>query len=156
MAEHIVCEIFPQVVTSVIEQKIAAGNDFDGTEPALGAAIFLPYCDSKDNIYRMKHPTIPATDEGDAGGLFTFAHDQVVVIEQIFADFGTSVSWTINIVTSAGDMPVWTGTGQHAIVVSMDSRARIVRGEALKLVTSGATNAMWARVYARLEQAISI
>ena len=156
MAEHIVSEIFPHVISSVIEQKIAAGEDFDGTEPALTGTLFVPYCESADNIYRMKHPTIPATDEGDAGGLFAFAQDQVLVIEQILADLGTSLAWSISLVTAAGDVPLWAATSRYITLINMDVKARLVRGESLKLVTAGGTVAMWARVYARHEQAVSV
>lgn len=151
------------MITITIEQRIKSGSQFDGVAPSLstepaGERDFVPFFDTEDGVFRLKNPgptTTPGTlDEGDHGGLFSFSHTQPCGVMQFLADLGSSITWTLNLVLKDGKTIVLhTDTGRYITLIPYgDHRVIINPKEKLQLVTSGATVAMWARAYVRLEQ----
>jgi len=140
-------------IVRFFEQHIAAGSQFDGAAPALGATVFVPYADNYDQILRYGSPTVPATKEGDRGGLFIFETAGPASLEYILANFGSpGVTWTLSVVTRDGHTAVVaTSTGQYILRIEYD-KFHLARGDTLKLVTSGATLAMWVRIGLTLAQ----
>lgn len=143
--------IDPEVLSVIIEQKIAAGSTYDGAVPADAVDTFVPFFDDADGIWKHGKPD-ETTFEGIHGGLFELQHKQPLVVHQILADLGTSLAYTISLVTSAGDVPLYTGTNRY--IVYGDLHWRLAKGEKIKVVVAAGTAAMWLRVYARLEQAV--
>jgi len=149
------------LLTKTIEQRIAAGSQFDGAIPSLstepaGERDFVSFYDPVDGVFRMKNPGPTATpgsiSQGDHGGLFTFTHKKAIWLSQFFADLGTSIAWTLALVTSTGDEIQITGTTSRYIALHFFQHATLINpGEKLKLVTSGASGAMVARAYLSLE-----
>lgn len=148
-------EIDPDLLTTVIEQQVDAGSDFDGAAPADATENFVPYYDEDDGVFRWGKPD-GTTFVGTHGGLFDMTHKQPIVLEQLFADFGGSVTWNIYIVTARGDVLIKTGTGQYLAYGNGELRWRMQRHEKVKVTTSGGSAAMWLRIYVRSEQAISV
>ena len=150
-------------ITKTIEQRIKAGAQFDGTAPSLstlgaGERDFVPFWDAEDGVYRWKNPgplTAPGSvAEGDHGGLWDMGHEQPVWMMQFLADLGTSQAWTLQIVLKDGStVTVATATGRYIALFFGTARLTINAHEKLKLVTTTASAAMWARAYMRLEQA---
>lgn len=150
-------------ITKTIEQRIAAGSQFDGAVPSLstlgaGERDFVPFWDKDDGVYRWKNPgplTTPGSvAEGDHGGLWDMGHEQPVWLMQFLADLGTSITWTLQLVLKDGStVTLATNTSRYITLFFGTSRLTWNAHEKLKLVTSGATVAMWARAYVRLEQA---
>ena len=143
--------IEPDHLITTVEQAIAAGSQFNGGVPSLlvGVAdvLFVPYMSDEDGIYRMKLPADPPTVvQGDKGGLFVFANKVPVRIEFILADLGASQAWNLYHKTAHGDFPLANATGQY-IRRTFDTDGLILAPtEGVKLVTTTATAAMWARV----------
>jgi hypothetical protein len=135
-----------------VEQKIAAGAKFNGEAPSLTAEVFVPYYDSDDGIIRMKQHDDPSKDAGDKGGLFEFAHEKPIVIEQVVANFGTSVTFNLYIVGTNGDFQIESGAGAQFISrFGHDKAVILMPEEKVKVVTD--TNSLgWVRVYGRLAQ----
>jgi len=155
-------QIEVDMITKTIEQRIAAGSQFDGALPSLstlgaGERDFVPFFDLADGVFRMKNPgplTASGTvAEGDHGGLWVLPHAQPIWMMQFLADLGTSQVWTLQIVLKdGGTVTVATATGRY-VAVAFSPRFVLNPHEKLKLITTAATNAMWARAYVRLEQA---
>lgn len=150
-------------ISKTVEQRISAGAQFDGAAPSLstepvGERDFVPFYDTEDGVFRMKNPgptTTPGTlAEGDHGGLWIFPHEQPVWVLQFLADLGTSQAWTLQVVLKDGStVTVATATGRYIALFFATARFILNPHEKLKLVTTTATAAMWARAYTRLEQA---
>lgn len=151
MSSFLQTTIEPENISTIVEQHMAAGNDFNGAAPADATELFLPYYHNTDGIIHYKKPD-ETTAEGLSGGLFTFHHTQPIIIQQIYADFGASIAYTLQLQTSAGALILDTNTTRY--LVKPDIRWRLAKGETLQLLTTGGTVAMWARCYARLEQAL--
>jgi hypothetical protein len=149
------------LLTKTIEQRIALGSQFDGAIPSLsslavGQRDFVSFYDPADGVFRMKNPgplTTPGSvSQGDHGGLFTFTHKKGIWLSQFFADLGSSIAWTLALVTSTGDEIQITGATSRYVVLHFFQYATLINpGEKLKFVTSGATAAMVARAYLSLE-----
>lgn len=142
----------------VIEQKIKAGEDFTGTIPTLstepvGERDFVPFYEESTGIFKMGNPgptTAEATlFEGDAGGLFTFQHKRPIIIDHIMANFGTAIAHAFNLVTANGSFPLLAATAITAWFKPSD-KLIIFPGESIKITTTSATAAMWARVIGRI------
>jgi len=150
-------------ITKTIEQRIAAGAQFDGAVPSLstlgvGEQDFVPFFDLADGVFRMKNPgplTPPGTvAAGDHGGLWILPHEQPIWMMQFFADLGTSQAWTLQVVLKDGStVTVATATNRYITLLFGTYRLMLNPHERLKLITTTATAAMWARAYMRLEQA---
>lgn len=136
-----------QNVVTAIEQRIAAGEDFTGAAPALGATTFIPWVDTIDNVFRYASPADHTIVQGDAGGLFQWIATKPVSVEFILADFGSvGVTYTMSILTATSDdVTIATATGQYLIRKEVD-RFYLFPGDKLKFVTSGGTNAMVLRI----------
>lgn len=114
-----------------IQQKIGATHQFDGTAPT-GAVVRANDMES----YAVQN----------AGGLFDFGLTQPVNIVQIFVKLGGQTSWALSLVDADGDVfPLVDGTNE-AIYASKPFDLFMLTGDKLKLVTTGATTAMKARV----------
>lgn len=142
-------KIEPELLHSVIEQKIAAGSTYDGGLPADAVEDFVPFYDDATGIWRMGKPD-ESTFEGTKGGLFVTAHTQPLILDQVLADFGTALAYTLSIVTTAGEIPILTGTTRYLVVGNI--RWRYQQSEKLKLVVAAGSAAMWARMYLRSAQ----
>jgi hypothetical protein len=142
-------KIEPDLLHTVVEQKIAAGSTYDGALPADAIENFTPFYDDATGIWRMGKPD-GSTFEGIHGGLFVTAHTQPMILDQVLADFGTSLAYTLFIVTSAGEIRLLTGTTRYLVVGNV--RWRYQQSEKLKLVVAAGTAAMWARMYLRSAQ----
>jgi hypothetical protein len=87
------------------------------------------------------------------GGLFDFEQSEPIVVHDVFADFGGSVTYSVYVVNldAAGaviageSMLVTTGT---AATLNYISEMTLGSKQAIQLITSGATGAMKARVWA--------
>lgn len=148
MAEVKQTDIEVEAITKCIEQKF--GNvAITGVAPSKGGTPFVPYV-GVDGIVRLKDPDTPATDDADLGGLFTLAHEQPIVLDQVLADLSSSVAWTLSVVTSAGEIQVAGTTGR---LVNEQPKTLIMPGETLKFVCAVPTGSPWVRLYVRLDQA---
>jgi hypothetical protein len=129
-----------------IEHHIKAGAQFTGEAPKLLAVDFVPYADDYDQVIRYASPTDYAVIEGDKGGLFFWETAAPTSVEYIFADLGTVTPWNIYLVTPDNrSVLVETGNSQY-IVRTAYQRFHLARSCKIKLVTTVATLAMWARV----------
>lgn len=143
----------PNTAAIFIEQRIAAGSQFDGNAPALAAVKFVPWADEYDQVFRYALPTNVATKEGDHGGLFEFECAAPVSLEEVLADFGTAVAWTLAIVTRSGPVIVIdSATSSRYLVHTEVHRLHLARGDKIRIITTGATAAMWARIALTLNQ----
>lgn len=138
-------------IPRAIQQRIAAGAKFTGVAPSLSGEPFVPYYDDATGIVRMKQHDNPTADQADLGGLFTFGHTKPILIEQVWADFGAAMNWSVAINNELGDFTVYAGTGTRYITQfqsSLDSFI-LLPGEQLKVVSS-VNGAGWVRVFTRL------
>lgn len=114
-----------------IEQKITAGNQFDGTAPP-GTLIRLNDIEG-----------YPAAANG---GLIDFANPNPIQIQQTFIKLGGQASWHLDLIDADGiATPVLSGTVE-AFVANTTMNLIILQGQKLKLFTVGATLAMVARI----------
>jgi len=148
-------QIDPDVLSTIIEQRIAAGSTYDGVVPADAVENFVPFYDDTLGIWRLGKPN-ESTFEGTHGGLFVMDHKQPLVLEQVLADLGTSLAYTLSLVTTSGTIPIATGTSRYIAYNDSNLRWRFQKGEKIKLVVAAGTAAMWARIYLRSEQAINV
>jgi hypothetical protein len=152
MADILQASISIGVITKALEQKFAANIAKTGIAPELGANAFAPFYTTEDGIIRYKQADNPTVVEADDGGLFTLGHDQPAVLEWVMMDLGASVVYTVDIVTSAGDWEVDSGTARYVV---LNPRAPIMPGENVKITGAapGAGNKSWMRIYVRSDQA---
>lgn len=155
----------PEVIPLTVEQKMAASSPFNGAIPSLstepaGARDFVPFVSTVDGIFRMKNPggVLGAADPGtitagDAGGLFIFNHKQPVKVERILADFGASVAYSLSLITTAGTIPIDSGTIRYLVILTenLNKLPMLNPGDQLQIIAAG-TAAQWARVSVSLEQ----
>jgi len=150
MSEYKQTEVDVDVLSIALEQKFASTTAVTGIAPTLAGELFEPYFSDADGVLRYKQHDTPANDEADAGGLFTLAHKQPALLEQILMDLSSSVAWTVSIVTSAGAWEVGSGTGRYVVLLP---RSIIMPGETVKITCAGPTGKPWMRVYLRSDQA---
>jgi hypothetical protein len=158
----------PDVIQSTVEintfatcfeQRIAAGSQFDGNAPADATHLFQKYVNTDDGIvrYKYKPDDDPAHDviKGTHGGLFEWTSQMPVALEEIIADFGGNVTWTLYLLTTTGDtIQLLTGTGRYILRTEYE-RFYLFRGEKLKLVTKDATADMFVRLTLSLDSGIT-
>jgi len=144
-------EIEVGTIVRIIEQQIAAGEDFTGDAPALGVEPFTPYLNDADGRIVMAQHDNSAVVEGDAGGLFEVTADGPYALEYVMADFGSSIAWTLAIATDAGDCVIDSGTSRYLTRVEHD-RLYLLPSDKVKITTTAGTAAMWARVGLTLAQ----
>ena len=123
-----------------MQQRISAGNDFDGDVPGGGS------------------PLTPTLEPGwikysaaDEGGKFLFGQDkpQVLRILQLWIKFGGQTAWSLSVVNGTDEVVAFSGTTETELFVFGEQAALIIPpGWFLKLVTSGASTAMFANVTA--------
>jgi hypothetical protein len=114
-----------------IEQKIAAGSQFNGLAPA-GSPVL-----GND---------LESYAEGVNGGLFDFAHPSPLKLVQVAIKFGGQASWSLNLVDKDSvEVEVLSGTTNTSLLEA-DCNIIVLQGQKLKLVTTGATTAMRARI----------
>lgn len=114
-----------------IEQKITAANQFTGAAPAGTAAM------------GNDMESFPA---GTVGGLFDFANADPARVAQIAIKFGGQSSWALTLVDKdAVEVPLLNGTTETGLVTTT-CNPLVLQGQKLKLVTTGATTAMRARI----------
>jgi hypothetical protein len=145
-----------QTVATCLEQRIKAGSQFTGEAPSLAGAAFAPYFDTEDCVARYKQANDSSKIEGDKGGLFEWQQTFPVCVEGIAANFGSAVTWTVSVVTRTGDViQVATGSSSQYIMRTEYERIYLFRGDKLKIVTSGGTLAMVARIVLRLDSGLT-
>jgi len=119
-----------------IQQRITAGNDFDGTAPVAAGLTFA----NGTNKFAA----------GATGGLFNFEQDRPICLLQYLLDFGSPVDYTINIVTlDSPDETLLIEEANAQRVVVSPQMLLLAPGQALQVVTQGGTAAMLGRVSAR-------
>lgn len=123
-----------------IQQLITAGSQFDGARSTSALTT-----GNGMNKY--------ATDT--KGGLFDFEQSEPIVVHNVMADFGGSVTYSLYVVNLDGagavisgeSMLVTSGTGA---TLSYVSRLTLGPKQAVQLITSGATAAMKGRAWATI------
>lgn len=126
----------PQFV--VIEQRIAAGSDWDGTTPTTTPS------------YAAKG--IKAFPEDVAGGLFEFDFTSYFLIEvqQISVDFGGVGTKSIVVRRAAGpDVPIFSSTDPLETTVLITDKFQLATDEKIVILSTAAAAAMYARIIAR-------
>lgn len=117
---------------TIIQQRISAGNDFDGTLPTT-----TPVTD-KD----IKRFPVDA-----AGGLFDFAITGPHWLSNIEFLGGGQSSWTLHKLDSDGDeILLWQGTDEDNFVTCSCDKMQVYESETLLLRTVGASTAMKCRI----------
>jgi hypothetical protein len=116
----------------------------------LSSAEFIPYYDDTDGIIRMKSTAATPVAEGDEGGLFVFNNKKPIMVEYIYFDLGASIAWTLKHKTTNGDISVDGATSQVLRKTYEDHRLILLPKEGLKLATTSASAAMWARIGVRI------
>lgn len=133
----------PQFVT--IEQRITAGNDWNGAEPTTTPTF--------PGISGTNQPTgvkIYPTDT--VGGLFLFDFNSVwlMEIQQIMVDFNSVGTKSIVIrQTGAPDILIFDSTDPLETNILITDRFQVTPDASLAIVSTSAANAMFARVIAR-------
>lgn len=114
-----------------IQQKIAALSQFNGAAPAAAA---------------VQGNDMEAHPAGTVGGLFNFGNSDPVQVKQIFIKFGGQSSWSLALVdVDAVETTLLSGTNE-TFLANLTLGLILLQGQKLKLVTSGATTAMTARI----------
>ena len=117
---------------AIIQQRVSAGNDFDGTLP------------STDPVTDKDIKRFPADV---AGGLFDFEITGPHMISSIEFLGGGQSSWTIHKKDSDGDeILLWEGADEANFVTCACDKMQIYENETLLLRTTGASTAMKCRV----------
>lgn len=118
------------------KQQIKAGSDFNGAAPATNP-------DTKNHV--LVYPA------GTSGGLIqcilrqgidpaAYSHKRIV--RKLEINFGGQSTWSLSITDGTHDYIILSGTTDTSLVVT--DVIYLAPSESLKLVTSGATNAMQA------------
>lgn len=143
----------PNTAAIFIEQRIKAGSQFTGEAPSLSGGAFVPWVDEYDQVFRYAKSSDATVKEGDKGGLFEFECAAPVSLEEVLADFGGSVTWTLSVVPRSGPaIVIETASSSRYLVRTEYQRLHLVRGDKIKIVTSGGSAAMWARIALTLNQ----
>lgn len=121
-----------------IEHKISANQQFTGAAPT-NDAVF------DEDLLGVRHAA------GSAGGLFdtwpTGTEPFPMRVEGIEIDFGSQTSWTLSIISDDSVDITWqTGTSEGFLVLTSDEEVKLFPGQKVKLVTTGATQAMSCKV----------
>lgn len=127
----------PQFV--IIEQRISAGNDWDGTAPTIDPVFETP-------------KGVKTFPEAAAGGEFEFDFTSFFLMEvqQISVGFGGVGTKSIVIRRSSGpDIPIFVSTDPLEVDVLITDKIQLARDEKVVILSSGAAAAMYARVTAR-------
>jgi hypothetical protein len=129
----------PQFVE--IEQRITAGNDWDGTEP------------STTPDFTVKGVKKFPTDV--AGGLFAFDFTSYFLIEiqQIAVDFGGVADKSIVIRGPGGaadDTEIFTSDDATEVNILITDKFKLAPDEEIVIVSTGAAAAMRARIIGRV------
>lgn len=126
----------PQFV--VVEQRISAGNDWDGTTP------------STTPSYATKG--VKVFPEDDQGGLFEwdFASFFLMEIQQINVDFNGAGTKSVVIRRASGpDVQIFNSTNPAESNILITDKFQLASDENLVIISTGAANAMYARIIAR-------
>ncbi len=118
-----------------IKQIITATNDFDGaaatTTPADADGIRVYPTDTVGGLFD------PLTEMGASGIPIEVVNFQV--------RFGGQTSWTLSLVDVLGEVVITSGTTETSFFYDPDSETIVLLpGQTLKLVTTGASTAMYA------------
>jgi len=121
-----------------IQHLITAGSQLTGARPTTTPVI---------GNGMNKFPT------DTVGGLFDFEQSEPIVVHNVMADFGGSVTYSIYIVNLDANGGVISGesllvTSGTAATLSYVSRLTLGHKQAVQLITSGASAAMKARSWA--------
>lgn len=123
----------------VIEQRISAGNDWDGTAP-----------DTTPDYETT--PGVKAFPEDDAGGLFEFDFTSYFLMEvqQINVDFaGVGTKSIVIRRTSGPDVPIFSSTDPLETTVLITDKFQLAADEKVAILSAGAAAPMYARIIAR-------
>ena len=117
----------------VIQQEILAGNDFNGALPTTTP--------TRGHDFEKKFPA------DTVGGLFEFDLKDPEKISNIQLILGGQSAWTLSLVDDDGDeLVIWKGTTETNFCTLESDRIPIIEKQTLKLVTTGATADLKARV----------
>jgi len=117
---------------AIIQQRISATDDFDGTLPPGTPA-------SLADITRFP--------EAATGGLFDFGIASPHVIRSCEIKLGGQSAWSVSKKDSEGaEIVIWSGTTEATFFSSDSDRPLLYQDETLLLRTTGATGALKCRV----------
>lgn len=119
-----------------IEQKITAASDFNGVLPTTTKVLEF-------DMERFPTDTV--------GGLFDFENSNPLQVHQVLIKFGGQTTWSLVIVdVDTVETTLASGTTEAELLVTNQvgplAQFILLEGQALKLVTSGASAAMVARI----------
>lgn len=126
----------PQFV--VVEQRISAGNDWDGTTP------------STTPSYATKG--VKSFPEDDQGGLFEWDFSSLFLMEvqQINVDFNGVAAKSIVIRRASGpDVLIFSSTDPAESNILITDKLQLAADEQIAILSTGAAGAMYARIIAR-------
>jgi hypothetical protein len=145
-----------QSISSAIQQRVLAGFNFNGTEPAGDA----PLDQRSRSMYRYGVPP------GVGGGLFFWNNVESLVCSQIHVDLGAAADITVSIVNL--DPATWPATPTilpgESIVIEQATGARFIAldearfktillpYQAIQITTTNSTADQIAQVVASLEK----
>lgn len=117
---------------AIIQQKISAGGNFDGT---------LPPGDAVGDKDISRFPAAPT------GGLFEFNITGPHVIRSVELHLANQSAWSISKEDSDGDeIVLWSGTTETSFVTISEDFMLLYEAEKLLLRTTAATTAMKCRI----------
>jgi hypothetical protein len=115
-----------------IEQKINAAHNFDGTAPT------GPVAHVND---------LEATTAQNAGGLFDFGQIAPITVKQVQIVLGGQSAWSLAIV-DVDNVEIPLQSGSVDVTIFSQPNLILLKGQKLKLRTTGASTAMRARITA--------
>jgi len=129
--------VIPYSGVIAIEQVITAGSQFTGAAPNTTATAV-------NGVWT--YPT------ATAGGLFDFAQVTAIEVLGLMITFGGQSSWTLkHVCANTGKYLIRSGAGDTDLYITADTKWKLMPGDKLELITTGATTAMKARVLVRRE-----
>jgi hypothetical protein len=118
------------------EQRISAGNDFDGTTPA-------------GKIIRANN--IEAWPEGPSGGLFDldpYDSDQPLWVRSVELKLGGQTAWTVHKRDMQGDeLLIICGTDETDFLTTLSDSFVLTAKQSLVVRTTGATGKLICRIH---------
>ena len=126
---------FPQAHSTGIQQRVTAGNKFDGT---------LPPGDTTD-AGDPDANGLCKYDPAGAGGLFVWNCNEPIIVTQLHCDLGGSADATVSIVNlddtgtpiTGEEIIIYMGTSiRYLALDETHFRAVLLKNQALKLTTS--------------------
>jgi hypothetical protein len=129
--------VIPYSGVIAIEQVITAASQFNGAAPGSTAV-------AANGVWT--YPT------STTGGLFDFGQEKALEVLGVMITFGGQSSWTLkHVCANGGKYLIRSGLADTDLYITADTKWKLMPGDKLELITTGATTAMKARVLARRE-----